>query len=333
MTASIPSPAPRAGSASRTGSAAGSRTSSTARTGTTAPAAFPDPLPPEAGFDSTAQLMGRISAQLGSQLSSVGLDGRRHTAAHPAPALVLVGHGSRRPETLATVKALQGRIRELRPGLTVRLGHIEIDEPLLPDTLARLTAEGVTDAVLVPLLLSRGFHVKHDLPAAARASALRTRIAEPLGEHPLLIEALYDRLRQAGWPPEGLLTERIRRGSGVVLAAAGSRDPESAAGTRRIAGQLAERLGVPVVAAYACAAAPAVPAAIRTLAARGRHRVAIASCFTAPGRFAASAAEAAPWIASAPLGAHAAVAGLLLHRYDQALRTPASTGHLRLVPA
>ncbi|MER7176929.1 CbiX/SirB N-terminal domain-containing protein, partial [Streptomyces mesophilus] len=205
--------------------------------------------------------MGRITAQLGSQLSHVGLDGRRHAEAHPAPALVLVGHGSRNPATLATVKVLRERIRELRPGLSVRLGHIEIDEPLLPDTLADLAAEGTAEAVLVPLLLSRGFHVKHDLPAAARAAALRTRIAEPLGEHPLLIEALYDRLVEAGWPGEAQMTERIRRGSGVVLAAAGSRDPESAAGTRRIAGQLAERLGVPVVAAYACAAAPAVPAA------------------------------------------------------------------------
>ncbi|WP_199548984.1 sirohydrochlorin chelatase, partial [Streptomyces sp. N35] len=203
--------------------------------------------------------MGRITAQLGSQLSHVGLDGRRHAEADPAPALVLVGHGSRNPATLATVKVLRERIRELRPGLSVRLGHIEIDEPLLPDTLAELAAEGTAEAVLVPLLLSRGFHVKHDLPAAARAAALRTRIAEPLGEHPLLIEALYDRLVEAGWPGEQQMTERIRRSSGVVLAAAGSRDPESAAGTRRIAGQLAERLGVPVVAAYACAAAPAVP--------------------------------------------------------------------------
>ncbi|WP_093613237.1 sirohydrochlorin chelatase [Streptomyces indicus] len=276
--------------------------------------------------------MGRITAQLGSQLSHVGLDGRRHD--DRPPALVLVGHGSRHPQTLATVKALRERMRELRPELTVRLGHIEIDAPLLPDTLARLAREGVGEAVLVPLLLSRGFHVKHDLPAAARATSLRTRIAEPLGEHPLLIEALYERLIEAGWPGEGRMTAHLRRSGAVVLAAAGSRDPESAAGTRRIAGLLSERLGVPVVAAYACAAAPAVPAAVRALAARGRHRVAIASCFTAPGRFAASAAKAAPWIASAPLGTHPAVARLLLHRYDEALRTPTSTtAHLRLVPA
>ncbi|MGW4276931.1 sirohydrochlorin chelatase, partial [Streptomyces seoulensis] len=58
---------------------------------------------------------------------------------------------------------------------------------------------------------------------------------------------------------------------------------------------------------------------VAALAARGRHRVAVASCFTAPGRFAVACARAAPWIAAAPLGDHPALARLVLHRYDQAL--------------
>ncbi|MER5669109.1 CbiX/SirB N-terminal domain-containing protein, partial [Streptomyces mirabilis] len=88
---------------------------------------------------------------------------------------------------------------------------------------------------------------------------------------------------------------------------------------------LAERLGVPVVPAYASAAAPTVAAAVRALAARGRHRIAVASYFTAPGRFATECAAAAPWIAAAPLGTHAAMARLILHRYDQTVATPATT--------
>uniref|UniRef100_UPI00277D14F9 CbiX/SirB N-terminal domain-containing protein n=1 Tax=Streptomyces sp. NRRL B-24572 TaxID=1962156 RepID=UPI00277D14F9 len=81
---------------------------------------------------------------------------------------------------------------------------------------------------------------------------------------------------------------------------------------------LGERLGgVPVVPAYASAAAPTVPDAVRALEARGR-RVAVASCFTAPGLFATRAAAHAPWIASDPLGAHPALARLLLHRYEKA---------------
>ncbi|MER6128245.1 sirohydrochlorin chelatase [Streptomyces sp. NPDC001795] len=264
-----------------------------------------------AHLDSTAQLMNRITSQLGSQLSLVSLDGTRRPA---PPALVIVAHGSRDPRALATVHALAERVRELRPHLPVHLGHIELNEPLLPDTLASL---GDARAVLVPLLLSRGYHVKHDIPEAAAAAQADTRVAAPLGPHPLLVETLYSRLAEAGWRMR--VSDAERRASAVVLAAAGSRDPDSAVDTRRTAQLLAERLGVPVLPAYASAAAPTVSAAVRALAARGRHRVAVASYFAAPGRFATECAEAAPWIAAAPLGAHPAMARLVLHRYDQAV--------------
>ncbi|MGW0902309.1 sirohydrochlorin chelatase [Streptomyces sp. NPDC002853] len=288
-----------------------------------------NPLRDESGStppESTAHIMNRITAQLGNQLALVTLDGRRRPAPRrpaPAPDLVVVAHGSRDPRALATVTALLARVRELRPGLTVRLGHIELNEPLLGDTLADATGS----AVLVPLLLSRGYHVKHDIPeAAALAPHLDTRLAAPLGPHPLLVEALHDRLVEAGWTPEP--GRAGRRTGGVVLAAAGSRDPDSATDTRRTADLLAQRLGVPVVPAYATptAAAPlSVAAAVRSLAARGRHRTAVASYFTAPGRFATQCADAAPWIASAPLGDHPSMARLLLHRYDTARATSPAT--------
>jgi sirohydrochlorin ferrochelatase len=88
--------------------------------------------------------MNRISSQPGL----VSLDDRRRPE---PPALVLVAHGSRDPRTLNTVHRLLDQVREQRPGLPVHLGHIELNEPLLPDTLASL---GTAEAVLVPLLLS-----------------------------------------------------------------------------------------------------------------------------------------------------------------------------------
>ncbi|MCL6667303.1 MULTISPECIES: sirohydrochlorin chelatase [Streptomyces] len=273
--------------------------------------------------DSTAHLLSQIGSRLAGQLSLVSLDGRRRPA---PPALVVVAHGSRDPRALSTVRALLERVRERRPGLPVHLGHIELNEPLLPDTLAGL---GGRQAVLVPLLLSRGYHIKRDIPEMAAASDVHARVAGALGPHPLLVDALYARLVEAGWRTR--TDEETRRASAVVLAAAGSRDPESRVDTGRTAELLAERLGVPVVPAYATTSAPTVPDAIRALAARGRHRVAVASYFTAPGRFATECAEAAPWIASAPLGTHPAMAELLLHRYDNAVKGAGdwATSHAR----
>src|SRR4051794_34815599 len=259
--------------------------------------------------------MNRISSQPGL----VSLDDRRRPE---PPALVLVAHGSRDPRTLNTVHRLVDQVREQRPDLPVHLGHIELNEPLLPDTLASL---GTGEAVLVPLLLSRGYHVRRDIPEMAAASRARTRVAAPLGPHPLLVEALHGRLVEAGW--RTTTDEATRRASAVVLAAAGSRDPDSAVDTGRTAHLLSERLGVPVVPAYASAAPPTVETAVRALAARGRHRVAVASYFTAPGLFATQSAQKAPWIASAPLGTHPAMARLVLHRYDQVARRRAATSH------
>ncbi|WP_077795910.1 sirohydrochlorin chelatase [Streptomyces sp. JHA26] len=238
--------------------------------------------------------------------------GRTTSTATPggAPALVVVAHGSRDPRALSTVRALLDRVRALRPALPVHLGHIELNAPLLPDTLAAL---GDGEAVLVPLLLSRGHHVGRDVPDMAAASPARTRVAAPLGPHPLLVDALHDRLTEAGWPA------RAPRDSAVVLASAGSRAPASRADTARTAALLATRLGVPVTPAYASAASPTVPDAIRALAARGHRHIAVAANFTAPGRFATECTAHAPWIASAPLGTHPAMAHLLLHRYDEAL--------------
>ncbi|MFJ6744146.1 sirohydrochlorin chelatase [Streptomyces sp. NPDC091279] len=236
----------------------------------------------------------------------------RAAGLHPRPpALVVVAHGSRDPRALSTVQALLHRVRALRPDLPVHLGHIELNEPLLPETLAAL---GDRTAVLVPLLLSRGYHVKRDLPEMAAAAPGHARVAAALGPHPLLVDALHDRLLQAGWPREPDAT--LRRTGAIVLAAAGSRDPDSRVDTERTARLLAARLGVPVLPGYATTASPTVPDAVRALTSRGRHRVAVASYFTAPGRFATESATHTPWLASSPLGNHPSIAHLLLHHYN-----------------
>lgn len=324
-----------------------------------------------ADFDSAQRLMTQFTAQLTIQLDRLGHSSRpgsRHDVRRGGrdrpPTLVAVAHGSRDPEALRTVTALLDRVRALRPGLPVRLGHIELNQPLLTDTLAALRGE----AVLVPLLLSRGYHTKQDIPdAVAAAPHLAARIAAPLGPDPLLAEALHARLAEAGHragvphgagvaapygagvagvaapygagvaeaaAPHGAGVAGVAAShrAGVVLAAAGSRDPDAAVDVARTAALLSARLGgVPVLPGYASGSGPTVPEAVRALAALGHDRIAVASYFTAPGRFATQCANAAqgagvtqcahaaPRIAAAPLGAHPAVARLILRRYEQTL--------------
>jgi len=222
------------------------------------------------------------------------------------PALVLVAHGSRDPAALAEIRRLLALLRAARPELDVRLAHLGLNAPLLPEVLDGLSGP----AVLVPLLLSRGYHVKVDIPAALSvAPQVSGVIAAPLGPDPLLTEALYGRLAEAGWGGSA------GRGDAVVLAASGSRDPDAAADTEAQARLLAARLGVPVLPGYVAAGGPSVAEAVARLTAEGHRRVAVAGYFTAPGDFARLGAAAGDWLTAAPLGAHRAMVRLVLARY------------------
>jgi sirohydrochlorin ferrochelatase len=244
--------------------------------------------------------------------------------------LVAVAHGSRDPAALATALRLLDQVRAQRPGLDVRLAHLDLNEPRLDEVLGDLPRSGRSEVVLVPLLLGRGFHVRVDIPEQlARHPHLDVAVAAPLGPHPLLAEALQVRLGEAGWDePETVRLRRREARDAVVLAASGSRDPASAKDAQTHALLLAARLHVPVVPSFVSAAAPTVSQAVSALCARGYRRIAVSSYFAAPGDFARLAAAAAPWLVAAPLGAQEAMAALVLERYDRA-----AAGHRVLAAA
>ncbi|RAJ42654.1 sirohydrochlorin ferrochelatase [Kitasatospora sp. SolWspMP-SS2h] len=224
------------------------------------------------------------------------------------PALVLVAHGSHDPAASAELGRLHARLRRARPELDIRLGHLGLNDPLLPEVLDELSGR----VVLVPLLLSRGYHSKTDIPRVLSAAPhLAGECAPPLGPDPLLTAALADRLASAGW-----------RGEPVVLAASGSRDQDAARDTETQAGLLADHLGVTVRPGYVAAGGPSVAARVAELTAEGHPRVAVASYFTAPGDFARLAAAASGALTSAPLGDHPALARLVLERYQSCVSRP-----------
>ncbi|MFE6052914.1 sirohydrochlorin chelatase [Kitasatospora sp. NPDC056446] len=81
---------------------------------------------------------------------------------------------------------------------------------------------------------------------------------------------------------------------------------------------LAARLGRPVTPAHLSAAAPTPQQAVAGLRRAGHPEVALAAYLLSPGFFARRAAAAQATWTTAPLGAHPAVARLVLRRYDEA---------------
>ncbi|MFF5335509.1 sirohydrochlorin chelatase [Streptomyces sp. NPDC013181] len=241
-----------------------------------------------------------------------------------SPVLLVIAHGSRDPRHAATVHALTARVRALRPGLRVETGFLDFNAPSVPRVLERLAAEGA-EVVALPLLLTRAFHAKSDIPAVlreARASLprLRVRQAAVLGPAPLLNAALERRLREAGVRPGD------RSSTGLVLASAGSSDPEAIAVIAEIARELRHTGWCSVRPAFASAVRAGGPSrtedAVRALRAEGVGRVAVAPYVIAPGRLpdriAAGAAAAGAEVLAGVLGPAPELARLLLDRYDEA---------------
>jgi sirohydrochlorin ferrochelatase len=244
--------------------------------------------------------------------------------------LLAVAHGTDDPRGLATLDALLERVRFLRPGVETSLSFVSVAEPRVHEKLIRLVEDGVTELVVLPLLLGTGYHMRHDIPRALRELAQQPRAAEvriypaaALGPDPLLAEVLHDRLA---------LARNTVFGTQFVLAAAGSADRRANEDAAAMAELLAARLGMPVRTGFVTAAQPDIGALLARLARRGRP-VAVATYLLSSGEFSRRIGDSATLAAlgadrplrmtvSEPLGAHDQVARLVLRRYDTALAAP-----------
>ncbi|UWF77434.1 MULTISPECIES: sirohydrochlorin chelatase [Microbacterium] len=165
------------------------------------------------------------------------------------PALLAVSHGTADVDGAAAVARLVARVAEELPGVAVHEAFVDVQQPEAATALAAIDGP----VVIVPLLLSSGFHVNVDIGGLARDDLA---IAPPLGPDPRLADVLAERLAQAGG---ALGTASGASGSPdtpVILAVAGSRDPASETDALAMAGLLAARLGRPVETAYLAAREP-----------------------------------------------------------------------------
>ena len=227
-----------------------------------------------------------------------------------APVLIACAHGTRNATGRRLVAELALAARALRPGLRTTAAFVDVQPPTVVDVVAELSSAG-RSAVVVPLLLSGGYHVHVDI-AGAVASHERAVAARPLGPDPRLAAVLADRLRAAGADPRD-------PGTAVVLAAAGSSDPRSVADVENTAALLQPDWAGPVTTGYGSAAQPTVPAAVTAARGAGARTVVVAAYLLAPGHFHDRLQAAGADSVTAPLLPDERIAAVLLDRYDAAL--------------
>ena len=113
--------------------------------------------------------------------------------------VLVVGHGSRRPEANEDVREAALRIGKRGGFALVEPAFLEIEHPNIVEGFAQLVQRGARDITVHPYFLSPGRHTRGDIPlevseAASRHPNISYRITEPLSAHPFVIEASVERI-------------------------------------------------------------------------------------------------------------------------------------------
>lgn len=245
-----------------------------------------------------------------------------------APALLLVGHGSRSADGVSAYWQFADAVQAEAPEMRLGCGFIELAEPDLDTAIGRLVEAGATSVVAVPLVLLGAGHMKNDGPAAlARARARHPKVvfgyARELGIHPVPLEVARERIgvATAGWPATA---------SAVVAVSRGSSDPDANADLFKVARLLSDGGETELVeAAFVSLAAPSVPEALERCRRLGAERIAVVPYFLFTGILVERIrAQSQAWAAGHPsievrtgleMGPDRRLARLVLDRYREAL--------------
>jgi sirohydrochlorin ferrochelatase len=206
--------------------------------------------------------------------------------AQAAPTLLAISHGTDSVRGRALVGGLVAAVRARFPD--TRGGFVDVLQPDVTAVLSKLPPGA--PAVIVPLLLSAGYHVRVDLARAARRADRPVVVSGALGPDDGLVALLTRRLQEAG----------VVADDELVLAAAGSSDVAAVADCHDTAHRLAARLGRGVRIGFLSAASPRLPEAVVAARSTGR-RVAVATYLLAPGYFLGLVEAAGADVVAAPL--------------------------------
>jgi sirohydrochlorin cobaltochelatase len=245
-----------------------------------------------------------------------------------APALLVVGHGSRDPRGTSQFHDLIDLVRRRNPSLTVEGGFIELSRPSISECVDRLADRGARNVAAVPLMLLAAGHAKDDIPA----TLVREKMGHPemsfsygraLGIRPELIELMDERISTL------LLEEKGE--TAILIVGRGSSDPDANSDLSKIARLFYEGRPYPIVeSAYVSMSPPGVSKGLDRCLKLGAKHVVVFSYFLFTGvleerirRQSRAFAEANPCVEvryAGYFGPDPRLADLVVERYTEALR-------------
>ena len=245
-----------------------------------------------------------------------------------APALLIVGHGTRDPRGVKEFHELMDLLRERNPQLPVEGGFIELSRPPIGECVDRLAEIGVSRVAAVPLMLLAAGHAKDDIPA----TLVREGMSHPemsfqygraLGVRPELLELMDERI-------SAVVSEEEKAETAVLVVGRGSSDPDANSDISKLTRMFYEGRSYPMVeSAYISMTPPIVADGLDRCRRLGAKRIVVFSYFLFTGvleerirdaseAFAADNPEVEVRYAGY-FGPHEKVAELLTERYKEAV--------------
>lgn len=214
-------------------------------------------------------------------------------------AVMIVGHGSLRPASGASMIRLAARAQQAGAAPIVQAAFLNYSRPSVVEGLARCVARGASELIVVPYFLVPGWFVRQKLPrlledGRAAYPGLVIRQANPLGDHPALARLVMQRAVEADYlhcfprlrqprvsrqriPSDAWRPTHLDRPTGLLLIAHGSPDPENNLPIHAVAGRIsAAGRYAAVRVCFMDLNEPGIGEAVSDLASQGiRHVVAV----------------------------------------------------------
>ncbi|OBI49495.1 cobalamin biosynthesis protein CbiX [Mycobacterium kyorinense] len=216
--------------------------------------------------------------------------------------LILVAHGTRSAAGIAIVDDLAEQASAV-VGETVQVAFVDVLGPAPSELLS-----DPEPAIVLPAFLSRGYHVRTDLPAQVAASGHPDVTVTPaLGPSPEVARIVTHQLIRTGWRP----------GDSVILAAAGTSDRMAHSDLRTTAAMVSSLIGSPVQP-ESVVTEHGIADAVAKARARSSRRVVVASYLLADGLFQGRLRRSGADLVTEPLGRNPALVRLIAGRFQAA---------------
>jgi len=117
-------------------------------------------------------------------------------------AIILLGHGSRLPDSGQAMEKVARLLKEKFGHSTVEIGHMSLQQPDFESVLSRCIRKGADHVVVIPYFLHEGVHMQEDIPHmmqefAKTHSGIRLVLGKGLGFDPLLADILHKRIEES----------------------------------------------------------------------------------------------------------------------------------------